>query len=293
MEEKTFGPIRFIPGENQGRYPFCHSFYIEDSGLLIDPGSDRKRLDELRRTSRLDTVWLSHWHEDHFRHLDLFDDLPLNSSENSEPMLSDLETFIDAYGMDAESREDWRRYFLENFHYRPRKIARYLKDGEIIHLENMTVEVIGTPGHTCGHLAFYFREPKILFMGDYALNQFGPWYGDLYSDIEETIASVDRLRKIPAKIWLISHDTGFFEESPEKVWDEYLNVITKRERKLLNLLDKPHTLENIIDAWIIYGKPREPETEYKLIEGGYMKKHLERLIGLGSVAMDGNRYYKV
>ncbi len=59
--------------------------------------------------------------------------------------------------------------------------------------------------------------------------------------------------------------------------DEYLNVISERERKLLNLLNEPRTFENIIDAWIIYGKPREPEAEFKLIEAGYMKKHLELL----------------
>ena len=293
MEEKTYGPIRIIPGENEGRYPFCHSFYIEGSGLLIDPGSDRKRLYELQRTSRVDTVWLSHWHEDHFTYLDLFDGLPLYSSEDTEPMLSDLEIFIDAYGVGEEGREDWHRYFLENFNYRPREFAGYLKDGDIIHLDTVTVEVIGTPGHTCGHLAFYFVEPQIIFMGDYSLNQFGPWYGDLYSDIEETIASIERLRKIPAKIWLTSHDTGIFKEDPSQYWDEYLGVIAEREKKLLNLLEEPLTLENIVDAWIIFGKPREPEAEFKLMEGGYMKKHLKRFIALGTVAKDGNRYYKV
>jgi len=37
MEEKKFSPIRFIPGINQGKYPYCHSVYIEGAKILIDP----------------------------------------------------------------------------------------------------------------------------------------------------------------------------------------------------------------------------------------------------------------
>jgi glyoxylase-like metal-dependent hydrolase (beta-lactamase superfamily II) len=77
MEEKHFGPVWFIPGENKGKYPFCHSVYIEGECILIDPASDRNRLEKLRATAGVKSVWLSHWHEDHFMHLDLFDDLPL------------------------------------------------------------------------------------------------------------------------------------------------------------------------------------------------------------------------
>ena len=35
IAEKHFGPIWFIPGDNEGKYPFCHSIYIEGPGILI------------------------------------------------------------------------------------------------------------------------------------------------------------------------------------------------------------------------------------------------------------------
>ena len=44
LEKRKFGPLKVIPGKNQGRYPYCHSIYIEEAGVLIDPGSDRERL---------------------------------------------------------------------------------------------------------------------------------------------------------------------------------------------------------------------------------------------------------
>ena len=46
MEERKFGPVWFIPGERNGKYPYCHSLYIEGEGggILIDASSDRERL---------------------------------------------------------------------------------------------------------------------------------------------------------------------------------------------------------------------------------------------------------
>jgi hypothetical protein len=35
VEEKHFGPVWFIPGKNRGRYPFCHSVYIDGAFLFL------------------------------------------------------------------------------------------------------------------------------------------------------------------------------------------------------------------------------------------------------------------
>lgn len=122
MEEQHFGPIWFIPGENRGKYPSCHSLYIEGGGVLIDPGSDRERLIRLRKDRGVKAVWLSHWHEDHFTHLDLFDDLPLRVSDRDAAPLSDVELFLDWYGMDNDNyRKYWRLILKEQFHFKPRK----------------------------------------------------------------------------------------------------------------------------------------------------------------------------
>jgi glyoxylase-like metal-dependent hydrolase (beta-lactamase superfamily II) len=292
-EEKHFGPVWFIPGENRGKYPFCHSIYIEGAKVLIDPASDRERLVQLGENPGVETVWLSHWHEDHFMHLDLFEGLPLCISEADAPPLSDLEVLMDAYGIDEDTRDDWRPIFENQFHFRPRKATRFLRGGEVIDLGTVSVEVISTPGHTPGHLSFFFKGPEILFLGDYDLSKFGPWYGDVESSIQGTIESVEHLRHIPSKMWLTSHESGMFEEAPGRIWDEYVGVIAEREGKLLDLLEKPRTMEEIVGAWIIYKKPREPEAFYEFGERVHMKKHLERLMGQGRVALKGDKYSRV
>ncbi|MEW6335366.1 MAG: MBL fold metallo-hydrolase, partial [Thermodesulfobacteriota bacterium] len=242
MDEQTIGPVRFLPGENRGRYPYCNSLYVEGAGILIDPASDRERLIRLRVERDVKMVWLSHWHEDHFMHLDLFDDLPLWISPLDAPPLADMATFLEWYGFSDEERAFWKPVMTEQFHFRPRRPAGHLMGGERITVGPVTIDLIATPGHTPGHLAFYFPECALLFAGDYDLTRFGPWYGDLYSSIDQTRASIDLLRNIPAAIVTTAHETGLFFEPSEALWRSYGQVITEREAKLLALLDEPATL---------------------------------------------------
>lgn len=292
MEEERFGPIRFIRGDNRGRYPFCHSIYVEDAGILIDPASNRNYMTSLQK-KHLQAIWLTHWHEDHIMHLDLFEDVPLWISARDAPPLSATEVFLQWYGFDYEDERNLFKALLKDqFHFKSRKPARFLQDGEIIQLGSITVEVIPAPGHTPGHVALFFRKPEILFMGDYDLTPFGPWYGDVYSSIEDTIASLARLKKIPAQIWLTSHDKGIFKHSPGILWEQYEGVIYEREKKLLKVLERPSTLEEIVDSWIIYGKPKEPRAFFIFGERAHMKKHLENLTKRELVCQDTNGYWK-
>ncbi|MBI9074180.1 MAG: MBL fold metallo-hydrolase [Desulfatibacillum sp.] len=292
--EQVFGPVRFLPGPNRGKYPHCHSVFIEEAGVLIDPASDRDRLMELRDEGKVKAIWLTHWHEDHIAHLDLFEDLPLWICEEDALPLSSKEIFCDWYGMDRPGVEDVRAYWMaildDQFHFKPRTPDRYFVDGETINLGNVTVDVIHAPGHTPGHTCFFFREPEVLFMGDYDLTPFGPWYGDVTSSIEQTRASVEKLRQVPAKIWLACHETGVFTTQPGSMWGEYLQVIQTREDKLLKFLSEPRTMEDIIHHWIVYLKPRQPKEFYEQGERAIMGKHLESLIARGKVFTRDGHY---
>ncbi len=291
MQETDFGPVRFIPGPNRGNSPHCHSIYIEGAKILIDPSADRERLARLRRSEGVQEVWLSHWHEDHFMHLDLFEDLPVRIHPADASPLASLDAFLDAYGIEAPAfREQFRRWLTEIFHFKPRHLQTDLVGGLKLNLSSVTVDVIHTPGHTPGHLCFFFREPGILFLGDYDLTPFGPWYGDLHSSIEETLASIARLRRIEARTWLASHETGIFRQAPDALWDAYLAVIDRRQQKLQQYLVEPRRFEEIVAQWIVYWKPREPIDLYRWAEGAMVKKHLEWMMAAGTVTEKDGRY---
>ncbi|MEW6533120.1 MAG: MBL fold metallo-hydrolase [Thermodesulfobacteriota bacterium] len=294
MEEQRFGPVVFVPGENSGRYPFSHSLYIEaDIKVLIDAASDEKRLLELRDGPGVDAVWLSHWHEDHFKYLHLFDDRELWMSKEDAAPLAGLESLFDAYGMNAQERVAWKPILEQAFHFKPWKPHRLFNGQQIVDMGGVTVEVIPTPGHTPGHSALFFQEQGVLFLGDYDLSGFGPWYGDRDSNIDDTIASVNRLRAIPARVWIAAHEQGVFQDEPGDLWDRYLGVIHEREQKLLDLLKEPRTMSDIVEAYIIYGRKREPAEFYDFGERALMGKHLERLIRNGMVVSDGAKYRRV
>lgn len=291
MSEKRFGPVRLIPGANAGRYPHSNSVYVDGAGVLIDAGADEVRYRELLAGPGVNEVWLSHWHEDHLAYLDLFEGLPLRQMASEAEPLSDLEAFLDWYGFaEEEFRDYWRKHLKAHFHYRPRQASCHFTPGEIIDLGSCTAEIIHSPGHTPGFTAFYFREPAVVFLGDYDLTRFGPWYGDRDSSIDETIASVRRLQQLPARVWLTSHEDGCFEGDATEAFDRYLAVIDEREAKLLEFLSAPHTLADVVARCIVYRKPREPRAFFEWGEGAIMGKHLERLMGNGGVVLEDGRY---
>ncbi len=293
MKEKHFGSVWFIPGDNKGRYPNCHSLYINGPNILIDPASNRKRLNELKKDPGVNEVWLTHWHEDHFLYLDLFDDIPLRISEKDAPQLSDLDIFLDAYGGEPENKAYFRPIMENMFKFVPREPDMFLKNGDVHSRDGLTIEVIGTPGHTPGHSAFFFKEDSVLFLGDYDLSGFGPWYGDVASNIEDIFSSIERLKNIPANIRLAAHETGIFENLEDDAWDRYVGVITQRENALLNLIETPTSFQDITDAHIVYGCSREPKIFYEFGEKAIMGKHLQKLIKEGRAKEKNGKYSRV
>ncbi|NLA40441.1 MAG: MBL fold metallo-hydrolase [Smithella sp.] len=294
MKDRQFGRVRFICGENGGKYPFNHSLYLQGDKerVVIDPACSLEKLTRLKDEG-VDSVWLSHWHEDHIRYMNLFENYPVWVSERDFPPLADLETFLDWYGIeDQRARGYWRKEMLETFDYRPRSTACFFRDDETLDLGGLSVQILPTPGHTPGHLSFFFPEEELLFLGDYDLTPFGSWYGDVFSSIADTISSIHRLKAVPARRWMASHDQGVYESNPGPLWDRYEKIIYEREDKLLAFLDRPKTQGEICAAWLIYGRPREPKEVYEFNERVLIGKHLDDLRHRGKVFCEDGRWRK-
>ncbi len=295
MKDRQFGRIRFISGDNSGKYPFNHSLYLKGDKLrvVLDPACSGEKLARLKDEG-VDCVWLSHWHEDHLRYLNLFENCPLWMSERDFPPLTDLNVFLDWYGIQEEgARTYWKKEMQETFNYRPRQKARFMKDDEVIDLGGLTAQVVATPGHTPGHLSFFFPQEELLFLGDYDLTSFGPWYGDVLSSIEDTIRSIHSLKAVAARRWVAAHNNGLYEINPGDLWNAYESTIYEREDRLMAFLDRPRTLSEICSAWIIYGRPREPKEFYEFNEQVMIVKHLEYAVRQGKIVLEDGRYRKL
>jgi hydroxyacylglutathione hydrolase len=292
MDIRRIGNIVFIPGAGGARYPHCNSLFIDDEvRAVIDPGSDEACLRDLAAGRRVDVLLDTHYHEDHTAFNHLFPDAALWVHEAEAPCHRSYRTFLEYYGVaETPYRKEWDEFLIGKFHWRERVPARALKDGDILEFGRTRAEVIYTPGHTIGHICLYFPDEEVLFLADYDLTPFGPWYGDFCSGIDQTIESVKRLLAIPARVWITGHQLGIVEEGFEELAEAYIDVITRREEKLLDALQSPLSLDEIVEKWLIYGKQRNPRYFFELGEREMMRKHLVRLVAAGQVAKKNDRY---
>ena len=58
-------------------------------------------------------------------------------------------------------------------------------------------------------------------------------------------------------------------------------------------MNKPKTLEKMLSAWLIYGKPREPREFFEFNERALLGKHIEYLERRGKIMLDKNQYVKI
>jgi len=154
------------------------------------------------------------------------------------------------------------------------------------------MEVIHTPGHTPGHCAFYFPGERILFTADLDLVKAGPYYGDLGSDLEDTITSLNRLKSYPCDFYLTGHGKGVYEGDPTLI-DQYIDCIYRREEALVEFLRlAPHTIEEIAGKGIIYGPKKSAGVvwDFSLTEQIMMEKHVEYLLKRSVIHQDGKHF---
>ena len=289
--------IRYIKG---GRYPSCHSVFIDDKiRTVVDPACDTDVWPKIQRENAIDVVINSHCHEDHFRNNYLFAEarlwVPEREAHFYQKMDHLIAAWLDPEEMGTVRETESRRWLVEDMHFEERDPDRLLKDGDILNLGATQIKVLHMPGHSPGHLCFHFFNERILYTADMDLVPAGPYYGDNTSDLEDTISSLKRLEKIDVDYYLTAHGkVGIYEGDPQYIRD-YLNVIFKREEKLVDFLQEgPKTIQEITSRGIIY-KNRGPIDSWDLSqsEKRMMLKHLEVLIKKGKVCYDDDRYFLI
>ena len=282
--------IWIVHGLNNGRYPYSHSLYIKDGGVLVDAGADPGEIDRLREGEGIETVVMTHYHEDHFTYLSRLPDAQVWASEADAPAFESLETLL-AYESAAgtEWEAQYRKLLTEKFHFAPRKIARGIVNGEELLFGKTRAIAIVAPGHSHGHLCLHFPDEEILFLADYDLTAFGPWYGDARSGIEELRRSVRRLAAIGARICVTSHEGPTYQGSIVEKAEAYLSNIDRREQALREFLRTPRTRAQIISRRLVCG----PENDWWWLdyaEWSILSKHLDEMMLRGEASFEDGQY---
>ncbi len=90
------------------------------------------------------------------------------------------------------------------FRNKPPKLQR-LEGGETIEIDNFSLQVIHTPGHSAGSCCFYEAEKKVLFSGDTVFSFGNIGRTDLGGDPKLLVASIEKLLKLDVEYLCPGH----------------------------------------------------------------------------------------
>ena len=293
LEDRRLGATTILFGEGGGKYPDNNALLVEGAGstMLIDP-SLGVRARGRSALPGVDLVLLSHCHEDHTAALPLFRDAPVHVHEEDLPGLLDLDGFLGIFGVEPERREEYAGYLQARFFFEPRPDAVPFRDGDLFDLGGgVSVRVIHTPGHTRGHCALLIEPDGVLFLADIDLTGFGPYYGDAWSDLEAFERSLEQVRGIEARHYVAGHHIGLLPDRDAFLnrLERYVDRIADRERRLLDYLRAPRTMDEIVAHRFVY-RPHDQGDGIAKAERRSAELHLDRLERDGRVERAGETY---
>lgn len=284
LSGRAHGAVDVLTPENGGRYPYGNSLLVRGSSetLLVDPSLavGEQGLDR----AGVDAVLVSHAHEDHLAGLHRFPDAQVYAHDADLAAVRSLDALVAGYGLPAGEAAAFRDELLGDFGLVERPDATGLADGARLDLGDRTVTVVHLPGHTAGHCGLLIEPDDFFFVADIDLSRFGPFYGDVGSDLEAFEASIEHCLQVQARWYGTFHHKGVVEGAEEfgTQLRAYREVIRTREQRLLDFLDEPRTLDDVVAHRIVY-RPHVELSWVDTVERRTAEQHLARLVADGRV----------
>ena len=221
--------VSILVGADDGKYPSGNSLLIRGDGesVLIDPSVTV--IEQGGAPLPIDAIINSHAHEDHMSGNGMFSDARLHIHEEDLAGARSIDGLMEIYGLEGTTREDFTKQVLEEFHYTPRPDAEGFSDGHVWDLGRVQAEAVHLPGHTRGHSGFRISG-GVFFLSDIDLTGFGPYYGDVWSDLEDFERSIELVRDEHADFYVTFHHKGVIEgrEAFIELLDAFHAVIPRR-----------------------------------------------------------------
>jgi glyoxylase-like metal-dependent hydrolase (beta-lactamase superfamily II) len=275
-ERRLNNIVSVLPGPGNGVYPSGNTLLVRGTSesVLIDPS-----VTIVARGAPIpvDAIINSHSHEDHVAGNGVFPLATVHVHVADLPGVQSLQGLMDVYGLPLD--HPFAQTVVDEFHYTSRPDARGFTDGHIFDLGGgTTVEAVHLPGHTRGHSGFRI-DRDVFFLSDIDLTGFGPYYGDVWSDLDDFEASLVKVRDVDAAWYVTFHQKGVIEGRAEflRLLDAFHAVIDRRHRLMLEFLAEPHAIDDMVVHRFIY-RPHVDHSFVNVVERRSAELHVQRML---------------
>jgi endoribonuclease LACTB2 len=159
-----------------------------------------------------------------------------------------------------------------------------VKDGAVLDIGGVHLEVIYTPGHSPTSICIYMKESKVLFTGDHILGMGTTVVYAPDGDMADYVESLKKLLKYDIRLICPGHGPPIHE--PQRKINELIAHRQERERQVLSSLRQgKKTVTGLVAE--IY-----PELDKRLLELAQRQvlAHLKKLVRENKVAVADEKY---
>lgn len=292
--------VHLIRGANRAKFPEANALLIDDEVLtLVDAGPSKSHIEKTltdigRSVKDLDRIVLTHFHIDHKGYA-----AELQEESGCELMCHPLaergvRTFggmVQDYGIKGNPMySDWISAITT---WLPHVTSDYevtgnFSDDKPIDCGETQLIPVHTPGHTPDHTCFGINDYETLLVVDIDLTRFGPWYGNVVSDIEQFESSIRKIMELSPRTCISSHLLNPVMEDVQGRLAEFLAAFESRDERILELVSSGlDSLEKLVNRPTIYLK--FPHPIYYIFEEFMVQKHLDRLVKRGLITIEDDK----
>ncbi len=292
--------VHLIRGLNEARFPEANTLLIDDEILtLVDAGSSPNQVFSTLRDlghepEDLDRIVLSHYHADHkgyAEYLRRLSDCEVLCHPLAEKGITKFENMLKFIGIDSqEVKEHWLNLLESRL---PHVKNNYVVDGNFqnekaIDCGEIQLIPLHSPGHTHDHTCFGINGLEKILLVDIDLTEFGPWYGNVVSNLEDFKSSIQRIIDLEPRVGISSHLLEPVTDGLREQLERFLAFFQQRDEEILHhIAEGVNNVKKLSKIPIIY--PRIPHPVYFAFEEFMLEKHIELLEKMGLIIQEEGR----
>lgn len=287
--------IFLVPAQNQGRFPFAQSVYVDaERKVLFDAGIGPKVLPRFLEEYPVDILVVSHTHPDHIAGCAQVAarKVPIYVPEQGARSFGALDLLADRFIEGEGETTLWKRLVVEVMGYQDCAANRTYNPRSTFDLGSVKLTALYTPGHIDDHYCFIEEHSGAMLLFDVDLSPYGPWYGNRESDVDQYEASLKFLRSFEPELVVSSH-MGVLRKKGAAALEAFAARIPARDEQIVGMLTEPRTLDELASSFPFTPKfPSQLKSVFLYWERQMVRKHLDRLIGLGEVTPVGDKFVR-